>query len=64
MVEAVGDSERNIQIGGATAMQISDFPDDVAYIALGHLHRPHAISGAAHPVQYAGSAAAAAIQRS
>ena len=51
----VGDSERNIQIGGATAMQISDFPDDVAYIALGHLHRPHAISGAAHPVQYAGS---------
>ena len=42
----VGDSERNIQIGGATAMQISDFPDDVAYVALGHLHRPHAISGA------------------
>ena len=51
----VSDSERNIQIGGATAMQISDFPDDVAYVALGHLHRPHAISGAAHPVQYAGS---------
>ena len=48
-------SERNIQIGGATAMQISDFPDDVAYVALGHLHRPHAISGAAPPVQYAGS---------
>lgn len=41
----VGDSERNIQIGGATAMQISDFPDDVTYVALGHLHRPHAISG-------------------
>ena len=51
----VGDSERNIQIGGATAMQISDFPDDVAYVALGHLHRPHAISGASYPVQYAGS---------
>ena len=48
-------SERNIQIGGATAMQISDFPDDVAYVALGHLHRPHAISGASYPVQYAGS---------
>ena len=48
-------SERNIQIGGATAMQISDFPDDVAYIALGHLHRPHGISGASYPVQYAGS---------
>ena len=51
----VGNSERNIQIGGATAMQISDFPDDVAYVALGHLHRPHAISGASYPVQYAGS---------
>ncbi len=51
----VGDSERNIQIGGATAMQISDFPDDVTYVALGHLHRPHAISGASYPVQYAGS---------
>ena len=51
----VGDSERNIQIGGATAIQISDFPDDVSYVALGHLHRPHAISGANYPIQYAGS---------
>lgn len=51
----VGDSERNIQIGGATAMQITDFPDDMTYIALGHLHRPHAISGTSYPVQYAGS---------
>ena len=51
----VGDSERNIQIGGATAMRISDFPDEVTYIALGHLHRPHPITGASCPVQYAGS---------
>ena len=51
----VGDSERNVQIGGATAMQISDFPDDVTYVALGHLHRPHAIGSARCPVQYAGS---------
>jgi len=51
----MGNSERNIQIGGATAMQISDFPDDVTYVALGHLHRPHAIGGASYPVQYAGS---------
>ena len=51
----VGESERNIQIGGATAMRISDFPDDVTYVALGHLHRPHAISGADYPIQYAGS---------
>lgn len=51
----VGDSERNIQIGGTTALQISDFPDDMTYVALGHLHRPHAISGTSYPVQYAGS---------
>ena len=51
----MGNSERNIQIGGATAIQISDFSDDVAYVALGHLHRPHAISGASYPLQYAGS---------
>ena len=51
----VGDSERNIQIGGATAMRISDFPHDVTYVALGHLHRPHAISGTSYPVQYSGS---------
>lgn len=51
----VGDSERNIQIGGATAMRIDDFPDHVTYVALGHLHRPHAISGTSYPVQYAGS---------
>ena len=51
----VGDSERNIQIGGATAMRISDFPDNVTYVALGHLHRPHGINGRSYPVQYAGS---------
>ena len=30
-------------------------PDDVTYVALGHLHRPHAISGTSYCVQYAGS---------
>ena len=51
----VTDSERNIQIGGATAMHASDFPDGVNYIALGHLHRPQAIKGAAYPIRYSGS---------
>ena len=51
----VTDSERNIQIGGATAMHASDFPDDVDYIALGHLHRPQAIKSAAYPIRYSGS---------
>ena len=49
------DSERNIQIGGATASHASDFPDGVNYVALGHLHRPQTIRGADYPIRYSGS---------
>lgn len=49
------DSERNIQIGGATATHANDFPDGVDYVALGHLHRPQTIKGAAYPIRYSGS---------
>ena len=48
-------SERNIQIGGATAIHASDFPEDVNYVALGHLHRPQTISGTDYPIRYSGS---------
>ena len=51
----VGDSERNVQIGGATATHISDFPKEVNYVALGHLHRPQTIKGTDYPVRYSGS---------
>ena len=51
----VTDSERNIQIGGATAIHASDFPEGVDYVALGHLHRPQTIKGAAYPIRYSGS---------
>ena len=51
----ITDSERNIQIGGATAIRASDFPDGVDYVALGHLHRPQIIKGAAYPIRYSGS---------
>ena len=51
----VSDSERNIQIGGATAVHVSDFPKDVSYVALGHLHRPQTIKGTDYPVRYSGS---------
>lgn len=33
-------SERPIVIGGEEALPSSLFPDDIAYVALGHLHRP------------------------
>ena len=51
----VTDSERNIQIGGATAIHANDFPEDVSYVALGHLHRPQTIKGTDYPIRYSGS---------
>ena len=51
----ITDSERNIQIGGATAIHAGDFPDGVDYVALGHLHRPQTIKGAPYPIRYSGS---------
>lgn len=49
------DSERNIQIGGASAVRASDFPEGADYVALGHLHRPQTIEGSAYPIRYSGS---------
>ena len=51
----IGDSERNVQIGGATAIHAADFSEGVNYVALGHLHRPQMIRGAAYPIRYSGS---------
>ena len=51
----VTDSERNIQIGGATAIHATDFPEGVDYVALGHLHRPQTINGTEYPIRYSGS---------
>ena len=48
-------SERNIQIGGATAIHVSDFPNDVSYVALGHLHRPQSIKSDDYSIRYSGS---------
>lgn len=49
------DSERNIQIGGASAVRANDFPEDVNYVAFGHLHRPQTIAGTVYPIRYSGS---------
>lgn len=39
------DSERNIVIGNAEALPASLFPASVAYVALGHLHKPQQVAG-------------------
>jgi exonuclease SbcD len=47
-------SERRIVIGGEEAVSSDVFPATVAYVALGHLHKPQVISGQT-VIRYAGS---------
>lgn len=49
------DSEVQIQIGGAYAVDPAAFPSTAQYVALGHLHRPQAVTGTKVPMRYAGS---------
>ncbi|WP_425059491.1 3',5'-cyclic adenosine monophosphate phosphodiesterase CpdA [Sporomusa carbonis] len=49
------DSENQIQVGGAYAVDPLVFPAGAQYIALGHLHRPQYVGGMAAPCRYAGS---------
>ena len=47
------DSERRIVIGGAEALRTDIFPAHLAYVALGHLHRPQELDGGR--IRYCGS---------
>ncbi len=47
------DSERRIVIGAAEALPADTFPDDVAYVALGHLHKAQELHGGR--IRYSGS---------
>ena len=47
-------SERKILGGNLHALPVDIFSDDVAYVALGHLHFPQTVGGRAH-VRYCGS---------
>lgn len=51
--EPAGESERPV-MGGLAALTSDLFPDDVAYVALGHLHKAQAVGGR-DGVRYAGS---------
>lgn len=48
------DSEREIHIGGLGAIAPEAFPATFSYVALGHLHRPHAVDSGGR-IRYAGS---------
>lgn len=47
-------SERKVLGGNQHALPVDLFPDDCAYVALGHLHRPQTLAGREH-VRYSGS---------
>lgn len=47
-------SERKIQVGNQLALPVDVFDDDVAYVALGHLHLAQTVGGRDH-VRYSGS---------
>jgi exonuclease SbcD len=47
-------SERDVRIGNVSGLPVDVFPEDLTYVALGHLHRPQRAGGRDH-VQYAGS---------
>lgn len=48
------ESERNIVIGHAEALPASLFPSSIAYVALGHLHKPQRVAGQER-IRYSGS---------
>ncbi len=47
------DSERRIVIGGAEALRADTFPASLAYVALGHLHKPQELDSGR--IRYCGS---------
>jgi exonuclease SbcD len=52
---ASSDSERRLRLGALGDLDATAIPAGMDYVALGHLHRPQAIAGAASPAVYAGS---------
>lgn len=48
-------SERSIQLGGSYIVDGSCFPKEAQYVALGHVHKPQAVSGTNKKARYCGS---------
>jgi exonuclease SbcD len=47
------ESERSLVIGGSEALGVDSYPKDLAYVALGHLHKPQSLDGGR--IRYSGS---------
>ncbi len=53
--EEPDDEKPILHVGGAQAIYTENFPEQVQYVALGHLHRKQMINSSHHPVVYSGS---------
>lgn len=53
--EEPDDEKPILHIGGAQAIYSENIPSEIQYTALGHLHRPHQVSGKQAPIKYSGS---------
>jgi exonuclease SbcD len=51
---ALSDSEREIQIGNLAGISEKAFPENFAYVALGHIHKAQNVGGASR-IRYSGS---------
>lgn len=51
---SASDSEKEIHVGNLGQIGADQFPEDFAYVALGHLHRPQLVNKA-HHIRYSGS---------
>jgi DNA repair protein SbcD/Mre11 len=51
----MGGGEREVSVGPDYAVPASALPSDVAYIALGHIHKSQRVTAAASPTWYSGS---------
>jgi exonuclease SbcD len=51
----IGGGEQELTIGKTYAISPSRLPGTASYVALGHLHRPQAVSSAPSPTRFAGS---------
>ena len=49
------EGEKPVRVGNAALVYADLFPEQLQYVALGHLHRSQQIKGAKVPVQYCGS---------
>src|SRR5262249_25438397 len=49
------ESERRLRLGALGDLDAAAIPSGLDYVALGHLHRPQAVAGAASLAVYAGS---------